>query len=64
MAIRVHAIVTKIQRHVSIFAIINPNFIALEKQAIFFTCEIFAPKTLFSTHEEMGVVVFFEVIVV
>ena len=54
-----HAIITKSQRHLSIFAIINPNFIAMEQQLIFFTGKIFAPKTFFSAHDEIGVVVAF-----
>ena len=59
MAIRIHAIVTEIQRYVSIFAIVDPNFIALEQEAIFFTSKIFAPKTFFSAHHEIGIVVAF-----
>src|SRR5580765_7121647 len=59
MTIGSDAIIAKIQRHVSIFAIVDPNFIALEQEAIFFTGKIFAPKTLFSAHDEIGVVVAF-----
>jgi len=57
VAIRVHAIVTKIQRHVSIFAIVDPNFVALKQKAIFFTGKILAPETFLSAHDEIGVVV-------
>src|SRR4029453_7868638 len=42
-----------------IFAIINPNFIAMEQQLIFFTGKIFAPETFFIAHDEIGVVVAF-----
>ena len=50
-------IITKSQRHVSVFAIINLNFIALEQQTIFFTREIFAPETFFSAYNEMSVII-------
>src|SRR6476620_6959693 len=57
MTVGSDAIITKIQRHVSIFAIVDPNFIALEQEAIFFTGKIFAPETFLSAHNEIGVVV-------
>jgi hypothetical protein len=53
------AIIAKRQRYLSIFAIINPNFIAMEQQLIFFTGKIFAPETFFGAHDEIGVVVAF-----
>ena len=59
LAIGGDAIIAKAQRHASIFAIINSNFIAMEQQAIFFTGKIFAPKTFFGAHNEIGVVVAF-----
>ncbi|KAG0505357.1 MAG: hypothetical protein Udaeo_13150 [Candidatus Udaeobacter sp.] len=52
-------IIAKRQHYLSIFAIINPNFIAMEQQLIFFAGKIFAPETFFGAHDEIGVVVAF-----
>src|SRR6476660_9310291 len=53
------AIIAKRQHYLSVFAIINPNFIAMEQQLIFFAGKIFAPETFFGAHDEMSVVVAF-----
>src|SRR5215475_8160314 len=58
LAVDVDPIVAERQRHVSIFAIVNPNFITLEQQAISFTGKIFAPETFFSAYDEMSIVIF------
>src|SRR6266481_5273622 len=55
MAVGIDAIVTKSQRHVSIFAMVDLDLIALEQQPILFAGKIFAPETFFNAHDEICV---------
>src|SRR5262249_26828266 len=57
IAVGIDAITAKSQRHAAVFAIVNPNFIALKQQALVLTGTIFAPKTFFSADDEMSIVV-------
>src|SRR5262245_43605315 len=57
VTVGIYPIITKSQRHVSVLAVINLDFIAMEQQAILFTGKVFAPKALFSAYSEMRVVV-------
>src|SRR5262245_45404701 len=59
VSVGVHAVVAKSQCHASVLAIVESNLVALEKKAIFFTREIFAPETFFGANNEMSVVVAF-----
>src|SRR5436190_21838288 len=55
MAVGIDAIVTKSQRHVSIFVMVDRDLTALEQQPILFTGKIFAPETFFNAHDEIRV---------